>query len=192
MMAGARLIVIRHGRSAHPRSGGFIDAEGMNRWRDDEDAAGITQTSAPPPELAERVARAGVVMASDLRRAVESAERLAPARPIQISPLFRECKSITPAWLPFRWPLNVWLVGTGVEWMVRILRGTEASPSERQRALQASRWLTELASEHELIAVVGHGMFRRLLAKQLLRDGWSDVPGPHSYRHWSAWEFTAP
>lgn len=191
-MAGARLIIIRHGPSAHTRTTGFIDADGMNQWRDDEDAVGIMQASVPPPDLAERVAAAGLVMASDLRRAVESAERLAPGREIHVSPLFRECRSITPRWLPFRWPLPVWLVGTGLEWMVRILRGTEASPEERERAREASRWLTTIAPEHEVIAVVCHGMFRRLLAKELLRDGWSEVPARRSYRNWSAWEFTAP
>ena len=75
-----RIVLVRHGPSSHTERPGWIDAVGVQRWRDAYDAAGILADSAPPRWLVETAAQAGCVLSSDLPRAVASAERLAPGR----------------------------------------------------------------------------------------------------------------
>jgi broad specificity phosphatase PhoE len=186
----ARVLLIRHGLSAHVHPGGLIDAIGMQRWRDATDAAGIAAHSHPPAELVARVADTNFLMASDLPRAIESARRLAPGRPIETSPLFRESMTEIPKWLPLRWPLRIWRIANGTQWVYRILKGTDAPPKELERIAAAARLLTERVQSHESLTVVCHGVFRRLLGRRLVHEGWTAEPGRHSYANWSMWEYT--
>jgi broad specificity phosphatase PhoE len=164
----------------------------MQRWRDATDAAGIATDSHPSPDLVARVADVSFLMASDLPRAIESARRLAPERPIETSPLFRESMTEIPKWLPLRWPLRIWRIANGTQWVYRIWRGTDASPRELERIAAAARLLTSRVREHGSVAVVCHGVFRRLLSRRLVQEGWTAEPGRHSYANWSMWEYSNP
>ena len=86
----SRLVLVRHGRSALATRVGWIDADGVNRWRVEYDAAGIACADEPPAELRMLASNADVVCASDMARAIASAERLAPRRQPALSPLLRE------------------------------------------------------------------------------------------------------
>ena len=91
-----RVLLIRHGPSAHSESPGWIDAAGVDRWREAYDAAGILSDSVPPPGISSEVAGADVLVTSDLPRALASAERLAPGKAVHVSPLFRELSLEVP------------------------------------------------------------------------------------------------
>src|SRR5689334_11681773 len=93
-----RIVLVRHGHSAHTASPGWIDASGVERWREAYDAAGILDDSNPPAPLVAAAARADCVLTSDLKRALASAERLAPGRAARVSPLFREMYLEIPRW----------------------------------------------------------------------------------------------
>jgi broad specificity phosphatase PhoE len=183
-----RVVLIRHGRSAYANGKEWVDAAGLKRFQNAYDAAGIAVDDAPPPALAAQVAEAEFLVASDLARAVESAERLAGGRPVLHSPLLREMQLEIPTWLPpVRWPVGVWNACGHLQWGYKILRGTDAPPQERRRAASAAKWLARLAHDGSPVVAVTHGVFRRLLAAQLLAAGW-ELDGPHrSYGHWSAW-----
>jgi broad specificity phosphatase PhoE len=187
-----RVVLIRHGRSAYSNGKEWVDASALKRLQDAYDAAGLAVDDAPPPALAAQVADAEFLVASDLTRAIESAERLADGRPVLHSPLLREMPLEAPTWLPpVRWPVGVWNACGHLQWGYRILRGTEAPPQERRRAAAAAKWIARLATEGSPVIAVTHGVFRRLLAGQLLTTGW-EPDGPHrSYGHWSAWAFRA-
>ena len=186
-----RIVLVRHGRSAHVPAPAdrWVDADGMRRWRVAYEAAGILPDDAPPRELIAEAARAGVVAASDSPRAVASAERLAPGRPVLTSPLLRESEIAIPRWLPLRWPMGVWAACITLQWGYDILRGRDAAPEELARAAAAARWLVPRARDGATVVVVTHGVFRRLLARELLAEGWRGEPGRRSYRNWSAWGF---
>ena len=183
-----RIVLIRHGRSALDLDGEWVDASGLDRWRLAYDAAAIATDDHPAAALVERAARADAVIASDLPRAVMSAGRLAGGREIVVSPLLRECDPAIPTWLPWRWPLPVWEAAAHVQWFYRIVRGTDVTPDVRDRVTAAADWLVALAREQPNLAVVTHGVFRRLLALHLIATGWTAAPGPWSYKNWSAWE----
>ena len=184
-----RIVLVRHGPSAHVDEGGPVDRAGMLEWRDSYDAAGIRADARPPIALCDLVAKATHLISSDLLRAVESAERLAPRRKIQMSELLREAPLAIPSW-PTRLPLLGWGVLIHLAWQYRIVRGTDPPEVDRARAAAAAEWLADLVSDGSTAVVVTHGVFRRLLAKDFVSRGWK-ATRQGGYRHWSAWTLVA-
>ena len=184
-----RIVLVRHGRSAHIARPGWIDASGVLRWRDAYDAAGILPDSHPPPALVAEAANADCLISSDLPRALASAERLVPGRSARITPLIREMYLDLPRWVLARWPLTVWELCIHADWMARELRGAIASDTELRRAAEAVAWLEDAAREAATTVVVTHGAFRRLLERRLIERGWTAAARIGGYRNWSAWPF---
>jgi|GEM_PF-500670 len=187
----SRIVLVRHGLSAHVHTAGAIDRVGMETWRTAYDAAGIHEVSRPPAALMQLAAEATHIVASDLRRAVESAERLTPGREIRTSELLREMPLAIPAW-PTRLPLGAWGLLITLGWGYRIARGADASEEERARAVAAAEWLAGITADGSTALAVTHGAFRRMLAKQLLASGWTSTGRSGGYRPWSAWSFVRP
>jgi broad specificity phosphatase PhoE len=185
-----RLILIRHGESSHVHRGGLLDAAGVETWRAAYDLAGITERSVPPESLVRRAAEAKYVIASDMARAITSAERLAHGRKILTSPLLREIPLPVPK-MSVRIPLAAWGAAMHLAWSYRILRGTDASAEHLARVRAAAAWLHEVTSSEAAI-VVTHGVFRRVLGEELLRAGWKSEGRERGYAHWSAWTFARP
>ena len=181
-----RLILVRHGDSSHVARRGLLDAAGVQHWRDAYDLAGITDRSIPPKTLVRRAADAAHIVASDLPRAIASAERLAGGRPIRTSPLLREIPLPIPR-LPMRAPLAAWGTAMHLAWSYRIVR-RDNSADDLARVAAAIEWLERLA-ESELTVVVTHGVFRSTLARELLRSGWVSEGRKGGYSHWSEWTF---
>jgi len=188
--AERRILLVRHGHSAHTMRAGWLDAAGVLRWRDGYDAAGILDDSHPSPALVAEAASADCLVASDLPRAIASAERLAPGKPIRVVPLVREMYLDLPAWLIARWPLRVWEVCIHAHWAVRELRHGIATPAELQRAAEAVESLDAISREAATTIVVTHGAFRRLLALRLIERGWTAGERTGGYRNWSVWHFS--
>jgi broad specificity phosphatase PhoE len=181
--------LVRHGPSSHSAGSGWVDAAGFQHWRDRYDAAGIDLGSAVPRTVIDVVNRADVLVASDLRRARESARRLAPLKPIVHSHLFREIPLPIPTWVPVRLPVAAWDGLAHVEWGYRILRNADVSPADLDRVNDAIAWLERLEGDPETISVITHGVFRRLLANRLSQLGWEALSPRRSYRCWSLWSF---
>ena len=188
----ARILLIRHGPSAHPDMSGLLDTAAIERWRVGYDAAGIVDDTAPPPETLEKMASVDRVVASDLPRTVASAKRLFPQKPIEATPLLREVPLTIPTLGGVRAPFVVWAAAISVSWGVDILRGQDCPAGHEDRVLAAMAWCEEKqreAGESATLAVVTHGVMRRLLATRLCEDGWT-VRGRRSYAPWSVWELT--
>jgi broad specificity phosphatase PhoE len=76
----SKILLIRHGRSAHVSNGAWLSREGVLQWRDAYDSAGIAPEESPPAAVLSAVARCDIIVNSDLPRALESAQRLATGR----------------------------------------------------------------------------------------------------------------
>jgi broad specificity phosphatase PhoE len=193
-VSAARILLVRHGRSAHVHSGGWLDTAGIHRWRQDYDAAGIAPDDRPPGALVRETEEVGAVVSSDLPRAIASAALLAPSRQIPASELLREAPLPLPSWIPDRLvlPLLGWGAVVHVHWGYNIVSGAHPPPPERERAERAADWLATLAREHTSVLALTHGVFRQMLAARLETIGWRDGNGEEnrSYRHWSVWRLT--
>lgn len=182
-----RLILVRHGRSAHVHDGRWMDRAGIVRYLEAYDAAGIDDAG-PPDALIREAADAHHLIASELPRAIASAAMLAPGRTPVTTPLLREMPLAVPA-LPLRLPLTGWAMAIHLRWMGAIATGRPAAPHQLQRATEAVAWLDTRIADGENALAVTHGAFRWLLARTLATRGWRPIPGPRRYHHWSAWAF---
>jgi hypothetical protein len=175
----------------------WIDADGLRRWMIAYDAAEIAHHDPPPPALVELARAAGLIVASDLPRAVASAVLLAPAGSVQTSALLREAPLDTPERpLPRFWgmklPLRLWgMVFLGqwlwATWRKQPLPGIDAAALERAEA--AADWLATLAVERGRVVAITHGTFRTVLTVALERRGWRG-PERRPFHTWSAWRLT--
>jgi broad specificity phosphatase PhoE len=186
-MQTPRLILVRHGRSAHVERG-WLDAEGLARWNQAYDAASITPELPPPPALRALAQRAACIVASDMPRAIASAELLAgPRMEPATSPLLREVELPLPTVPLVRLPLMAWALVLGAQELGRRVRGVHAAPEVTDRAGRAADWLLEVAERGTPVIAVTHGSFRAHLARSLEGRGLRSRGG--GIGHWSAWEF---
>src|SRR6185503_9821431 len=103
-----RIVLVRHGRSAHVHDGRWMTPHGVRDFEHAYNVAGIRDDDAPPSELIALTAKAHVLAASDLPRAIASARRLAADRDLAISPLLREIELEPPSWIPMPLPIEAW------------------------------------------------------------------------------------
>jgi broad specificity phosphatase PhoE len=185
-MTAARILLVRHGRSAHAHDGRWMHAADVRAFEDAYDAAGILDDDAPPPELIHVADSADVIAASDLPRAIASARRIAPARDPDITPLLREFRLEPSDWMP-RLPVQAWDVLSHLQWSYRLLSG--APHDVITRANEAAEWLAQRAAEAVTVVAVTHGGFRRVIAHRLEARGWRAGPERRSYANWSVWSF---
>lgn len=181
-----RIVLVRHGRSAHVHAG-WIDVAGFLRWRETYEAAGIDERETPPQALQAMAAGAGMIVTSDASRAIESARLLSPGAAVTVSSLVRELELMPPNLGPLRLPMAGWALAYGVRMLVR--SRAHVTEDERERARGAGRWLAGLTEKHGLIVVVTHASFRSALAKALESERWRNETARRSSAHWSAWSF---
>jgi hypothetical protein len=63
----ARILLIRHGPSAHSLARGLLDRAGVAKWRAMYDAAGTADDASPPAGLFAKLSPATRIVASDWR-----------------------------------------------------------------------------------------------------------------------------
>lgn len=182
-----RIHLVRHGRSAHVHDGRWMRAGGVSGFESAYNAAGIRTDDAPPAELLGAANAAHVIAASDLPRAIASAQRLAPGRELAVSPLLREIELEPPRWIPIPLPIEVWDVFSHLQWTYRLMIG--ADHEYVRRANDAADWLVARAGSSSAVVAVTHGGFRRIIADRLVARGWSAGEGRRSYANWSTWSY---
>jgi len=180
-----KIVLIRHGRSAHVAKG-LLDLAAFLKWRETYEAAGIEENEQPPRELVAEARNAGAFVSSDVPRAIESARLLASDREVITSPLLRELSLDPPQLRGIRLPLRGW----ALTYVVRWLFGRHVTADEERRACTAAQWLIEWSSLHGEVMVLTHASFRSLLAKEFARRGWKSVTPRRRSAHWSAWSFS--
>ena len=185
----SRILLIRHGQSAQPRSSTWLDASGYQRWLENYDQCGIDPAQSPLAALVEAVAAADIVASSVMPRAIESAQRLAAGRTIHQSALMSEAPLPIPALPGIRLPVSGWEALLHMYWSLMLLRGKDPTLVHLERARAAIAWLQSVDAAANTAAAVTHGVFRRLLALELLRQGWTAAAPNRSYKCWSAWTF---
>ena len=187
-MRAAVILLSAEGRTATEISQ-MLGAHPTNvkKWIRRFNEAGLAETVAPPLAVQELVKSAGCVLASDLKRSLESAKLLA-SEAVRIDPDLREAALPSSMGVSFRLPAGVWVVVARVAWWLNCCRSAEPIAVARARARRATDRLCTLASRHGTVAVIGHGVFNRFIARQLLRRGWQ---GPRFLptAYWTAARF---
>lgn len=178
------ILLVRHGRPDFAFDRVRCDRVALE-FRRYEDA-GIRADHPAPEELRSTVSRADVVLASDRRRAVESARGLGVVADLSSDSLFREVP------LPHRLPLpaslrlnyGTWVVTARILWMAGMARGVESRREARRRAERACDALIESGTSARRVVLVAHGFINLLIGRELRRRGWAGPMIPAG-RYWA-------
>lgn len=179
--------LVRHGRSALVHDGRWFRHSDVGAYEDAYDAAGIRDDDWPGAELETLLGGNAAIVASDLPRAIASAQRLAPERQIELSPLLREIRLEPPRWIPARLPIQMWDVFSHAQWSYRLL--SNADHEYVRRASDAVDWLIGHTARSSNVVAVTHAGFRRILDARLVAQGWGRVSPERSYANWSVWSY---
>ena len=179
--------LVRHGRSALVHDGSWFRWSDVGAYEDAYDAHGIRDDDTPGTRLDAVIGGSPKIVASDLPRAITSAERIAGDRLIELSPLLREIRLEPPRWIPVRLPIQIWDVFSHVQWSYRLL--SDADHEYVRRGREAADWLIGHAAQSSNVVAVTHGGFRRILDARLVARGWRRGPEKRSYENWSVWSY---
>ena len=161
-----------------------IPGHGVAHWLEGERDAGLVAEQRPGVDLARLVRNARCVIASPLRRSIESARLLAPS----VAPLIDE--HFTEPALPcdirssLRLRPGLWTGLLRSAWFCGWSPGAESFKMTRARAAEAVQILMARAEGQGSVALVGHGLMNILIAGQLRAAGWRGPRFPRP-RHWA-------
>ena len=123
------------------------------------------------------------MLASPLRRSLDSAHLLAPGAEPLVDARFREAELPAAFRSSLRLRPEVWAWLARAAWFCGWSAGVESCRRARQRAASAAQLLVEHA-ERGAVVLVGHGLMNVLIARQLRAEGWQGprLPSPD---HWT-------
>ena len=184
-----QITLARHGKpDLHLDS--WVAPMQMADWLRHYDQAGISP-GAVPADARAQAAAAHLVASSTLPRSLQSAQQLAPGREVFSDELFCEAELPYPHWLYPRLPPMAWSAMFRLAWFYGFSAHAEPLPQTRWRAHQAALRLVELAAENDSVFLVGHGIMTTLIARELIRLGWSGPRRPIS-GYWQCSVYRAP
>jgi broad specificity phosphatase PhoE len=168
------IFLIRHSKPQVARAGLFDHAR-ASRFIRDYDAAAIEDVVANPPGLPyEEIKR---VHCSALPRARQTARAIFGSEvELTEDPLFNECERRILALPLLRFPIQVWLTGARLLWLLGLnSRGIENYRQARKRARQGAETLARYAGAEHKTVLVAHGLLNLFLRNNLKKMGWQVI-----------------
>ena len=178
-----KIILARHGTPAWDFTTP-ISGRDLASWLEGERDAALQPIQRPSAELAQLVRGASCVIASPLRRSIESARLIAPAVVPLIDEQFREPPLPCDIQSPLRLRPGIWTWLARSAWFCGWSAGVETFKAARKRAAEAARILVSRAEAHGTVALIGHGLMNILIAGRLRATGWMGPRFPRP-RHWA-------
>ena len=177
------IILIRHGKPNMP-SLNKIKAFSFKDWIDSYNSSGLNQGSKPTENALSIANKCNAVVCSDLLRSKKSAEALKIKNITFAHSKFNEAGLPSANWSGLKLSPTTWAVIFRILWLFGYSNNSESYKEAKLRAKDSAQILIELAKEHKSVLFVGHGIYNKLLSKQLKLLGWSGPSNPGS-KHWS-------
>ncbi|HEY2049360.1 MAG TPA: histidine phosphatase family protein [Caulobacteraceae bacterium] len=184
--------LVRHGEPALSRKM-RLSSKGYRQWWATYEEGGLKPGQSPPPALVQMAAEADAIFSSTRRRAIESAQAIAPVAEFQRDVIFVEAP-LPPPPLPdwIRLPPRWWgVIARICWWLFDHHEGQESRREARARARAAAERLAERAAKGEAVMVVAHGYFNLMIGSVLERRGWRRTHD-QGFRYWCARRFEPP
>lgn len=178
-----RIVLVRHGHpDITPDARRPIAGTDLGRWYREYNDVGLATVSSPPQPLRDAAAIAGCIVASDLRRAMESAQVLAGTRPVNLDPDLREVGFPERLNSSTRLSPGVWVMIARALWLFDRCECEEPKTAASRRAARLADNLCTLARAHNSVVAVGHGWFNLFVGRELRRRLWRGPRFvPHGY-----------
>ncbi|MBV7510761.1 histidine phosphatase family protein [Pseudomonas sp. PDM25] len=159
-----------------------MSALDMKDWIEQYNRSEITNQPVPDASM-QLAATAKVIVSSSAPRALTSVQALG-LKPALVDALFCEAQLPYGHWKLPRLSSFTWAFILRVLWLCGYSRSVESAGTARMRASTAARRLQSLANEGPVL-LLGHGFMNRMIAKQLMADGWVRQKRNGS-QYWSA------
>lgn len=178
------IVIARHGRPALSKKV-WLTAGGFRNWWKKYDESGLDANQKAPRKLLNSIARCSVVVASPLKRAVETAQAVVGDKGFIKDDIFVEAP-LPPPELPdfVKFKPKIWGFISRCTWFVGMSGGMESHEEAKERAKQAADLLDELATKNGSVALLAHGWFNRMIRPNLKKNGWVCVYDGGDF-HWS-------
>ena len=189
-MTGA-IILARHGEPALTRKLLLSSADYRDWWARYE-LGGILPGQSPPAALIDAANGAATIATSIRRRAIESANLVAPGRALTSEAVFIEAPlppPRLPTWIKFS-PRMWGFVTRACWWYLNMHAGEESRREAEVRTERAVDRLIELAAAGDVV-LLAHGFFNTLLVPIFKRRGWR-YGGNDGWKYWSTKRFDPP
>ena len=180
--------IIRHGKP-EINVDTSISANEFITWIQSYNAATISSYSQPQFNTLLQTKSCKVLVSSHLPRSIDSAKAINSSKLILSDKLFAEAGLPAANWKLIKLSPKIWAIFFRILWLLGYSKNSESFKEFQQRALLAADKLIELASVHQRVLFVGHGIFNRLLVKELLQRGWTG-PKKIDSKHWSLATYT--
>ncbi len=178
-----QIVLARHGKPAWDFRTP-IPGHAFGDWRRGEDNAPLDTSQRPGAELERLIRSASCLVASPLRRSLDSARILAPGAAPLIDARFREAELPGAIRSGLRLRPEAWAWLARAAWFCGWADGVESFGAARKRAASGAALLIERAASSGAVVLVGHGLMNVLIAWQLRAAGWKGPRLP-SRRHWA-------
>jgi len=174
-----KITIMRHGKPANI-SDKKINAKDFRQWIEQYDQSHLDDASKPSDAAIKHANECKLIVSSELNRSQESAKKIKGSQPHKADMLFREAGMPNANW---RYPLvspTILLVIFRLAWLLGYSKNSESFKETKLRASKTADLFEEYALNHEHILFVGHGVFNRLVIKDLLSKGWKGAKSASS------------
>ena len=162
------IILIRHGKPTSANNP-ELSASEYTKWIRRYNASDVSEQSRPQNKL--KLNSSNLIISSDLKRAIHSAEIYTGEPPDQTFELFREME-IPRYKFPFRLKAWTWVYLCRAFWMLGLKGPFESYKEAKSRAELGAEKLIELAQEKGSVVLFGHGYMNLHIRKFLINKGW--------------------
>lgn len=178
------IIVARHGKPALNRKV-WLNSDEYIDWWQKYDEGGLIPDQNVPRKLLNAVAHSEAIVASPLRRAVETAERVAGDRKFMLDEVFVEAP-LPPPNLPkfLKLTPRMWGFVARCTWYIGLHGEQESHEDAKIRAKNAADKLVALNEEKGTVSLLAHGWFNRMMRPHLKAHGYECVYDGGDF-HWS-------
>ncbi|WP_339547715.1 histidine phosphatase family protein [Pseudomonas sp. RA_35y_Pfl2_P32] len=159
-----------------------VSALEMKDWIEHYNRSEITQQPIPNASL-QLAAYATTIVSSSAPRALTSVQALG-LKPALVDALFCEAQLPFGHWKRPRLSPFTWAFILRILWLCGYSGGVESAGTAKMRASKAAERLQSLTREGSVL-LLGHGFMNRMIAKQLVKDGWVRQKRNGS-QYWSA------
>ena len=178
-----KIVIIRHGKPEsiyEERIPAFKFVDWINRYN----ATSLSGSSVPDAAALACTSECNVIVSSNLQRSIDSARVLDREKHLISDGQFNEAGMPSASWKTLKMFPNTWAVIFRLMWLFGYSKNAESYKEAKQRASEAAIKMIDLAKEHGQVIFVGHGIFNRLLVKELKSRGWTG-PKSSGSAYWS-------
>ncbi len=177
------IILLRHGKPVNPDNHN-ISASSFYDWVKSYNEAGLCSTSKPTQEAINIAKKCKAIVCSELPRSIELSEALNVKIITLSSSKFNEAGLPSADWYRLKLSPKIWAMFFRVLWLLGYSKNSESYKQAINRALESKDILIDIAKKHKCVLFVGHGVYNRLIAKELKACGWAGPKNPSS-EYWS-------